>query len=147
MINLSYGSGEVSLDNNISIVAIQIQFKGVVKINQTLPKEFTIYNSKNKIIIYSMSLNVLPDLLFTYNGNFRILSCIASNNKGEKIDITITNDNLGFWQKQNTTWETGIGWESLDGNYIVGQIPVVQKKNLPELTEEQKKLQEELRKG
>ena len=45
MINLSYGSGEVSLDNNISIVAIQIQFKGVVKINQTLPKEFTIYNN------------------------------------------------------------------------------------------------------
>ena len=93
-----------------------------------------------------MSLDILPDLLFTYIGNLKILKCIASNNKGEKIDITITNDNLGFWQKQNTTWETGMSWESLDGNYIVGQIPVVQKKNLPELTKEQKRIVKRIKK-
>ena len=144
--DISYGNGEVVLETNDKIVSLQIYFKGKIRINQVLPEQFILYNSKNKIIIYSMSLDILPDLLFTYIGNLKILKCIASNNKGEKIDITITNDNLGFWQKQNTTWETGMSWESLDGNYIVGQIPVVQKKNLPELTKEQKRIVKRIKK-
>jgi len=143
--NLNYGNGEVSLDNN-SIVAIQIYFKGKITINQVLPEEFTLYNSKNKIIIYSMGLYLLPDLLFTYNGNLKILKCIASDKNANKVDVSFANNYLGFWGKQNYTWETGMQWDNLDGNYIVGQIPVVQKKNLPELTKEQKAIVNRIKK-
>ena len=126
MINLNYGNGNVSLDDNDSIVGIQIYFKGKIKINQVLPEEFTIYNSKNKIIIYSMGLYLLPDLLFTYNGNLKILKCIASDKNANKVDISFTNNYLGFWGNQNYTWETGMKWDNLDGDHIVGQVPVIQ---------------------
>ena len=146
MNNLIYGNGDVSLDSNDSIIAIQFYFKGKIKINQVLPEEFTLYNSKNKIIIYSMGLYLLPDLLFTYNGNFKILKCIASDKNANKVDVSFANNYLGFWGKQNYTWATGMKWDSLDGDHIVGQVPVTQKTNLPELTKEQKRIVKRIKK-
>tara|TARA_R110002020_G_scaffold412833_3_gene622403 strand:- start:2370 stop:2816 length:447 start_codon:yes stop_codon:yes gene_type:complete len=144
--NISYGNGEVALETNDKVVGLQIHFTGKINIESNLPDDFNVYLGNNKIIIFSMNLDVLSELLFTYKGTFRIDNCIASNKHGEKIDINIQNYYLGYWQRQNNTWETGSKWQDLKSKYTIGYKVFKQKNNLPELTKEQKDIVKRIKK-
>ena len=105
MVNLVYGNGQVDIGNNESIVALQIHYEGVMNCNSVMPDEFLLYKNKRKIIIYSMGLHILPNILFNYNGEFKITKCIASNIDGKKVKINIENNYLGFWEKQESEYD------------------------------------------
>ena len=141
MVNLVYGNGQVDIGNNESIVALQIHYEGVMNCNSVMPDEFLLYKNKRKIIIYSMGLHILPNILFNYNGEFKITKCIASNIDGKKVKINIENNYLGFWEKQESEYDfADYKWETIKGNNLVG-IKVKSSKNiLPSLTKEQKKI-------
>ena len=136
--NISYGNGEVVLETNDKVVGLQIHFTGKINIQSNLSDDFNIYLGNNKLMIFSMNLYTLSELLFTYKGTFRIDKCIASDNKGRKLTVDIKNEYIGFWQRQNTTWETGMKYQDLKGKYTVGYKVLKQKNNLPELTKEQR---------
>lgn len=136
--NLRYGNGNVSIDNNSEIVAIQIHYNGNLEVNSLIPDEYILYKSKNKIIIYSMELLKLPLDLFSYSGNFKITKCISSDSKANKIKTTIKNNYLGFWVKQNTNWESGEIWDDIKGTHYVGKKVIKNQLIMPELTKEQK---------
>ena len=144
--DISYGNGEVVLETNDKVVGLQIHFTGKIDIQSNLPDDFNIYLGNNKLMIFSMNLDVLSELLLTYKGTFRIDKCIASDRSGKKIDITIKNDYLGFWQIQESTWETGMKWDSLKNKYTIGHKVLKQKNNLPELTKEQKAIVNRIKK-
>jgi hypothetical protein len=93
-----------------------------------------------------MNLYTLSELLFTYKGTFRIDKCIASDNKGRKLTVDIKNEYIGFWQRQNTTWETGMKYQDLKGKYTVGYKVLKQKNNLPKLTKEQRSIVNRIKK-
>jgi len=144
--DISYGNGEVVLETNDKVVGLQIHFTGKINIQSNLSDDFNIHLGNNKLIIFSMNLDVLSELLFTYKGTFRIDRCIASDRTGKKIDITINNDYLGFWQRQDSNWETGMKWEDLKNKYTIGSKVLKQKNNLPELTKEQKAIVNRIKK-
>jgi hypothetical protein len=144
--NLTYGNGEVILESNNKVVGLEIHFTGKINLNSNLSNDFNVYLGNNKIMIFSMNLDVLSELLFTYKGTFRIDKCIASDRFGKKIDIDIENNYLGYWQRQDSYWETGMKWENLKNKYTIGSKVARQKNNLPELTEDQKAIARRIKK-
>lgn len=131
--NLLYGNGEVVLEENTEVVGLQIHFMGKINVISKLPDNFNVILADGKILIYSLELSVLPEMLFTYNGVFRITQCIASTNEGGKIDVSPVNNNLGFWSKNTSIYDAGSEWESYSGNYIIGKKVLRQKNNIPKV--------------
>ena len=144
--DISYGNGEVVLETNDKVVGLQIYFTGKISLQSNLSDDFNVYLGNNKLMIFSLNLDILSELIFTYKGTFRIDRCIASDNKGKKVDITIKNDYLGFWQRQDSNWETGMKWEDLKNKYTIGHKVLKQKNNLPKLTKEQKAIVNRIKK-
>ncbi len=131
--NLLYGNGEVVLEENTEVVGLQIHFMGKINVVSKLPDNFNVILADGKILIYSLELSVLPEMLFTYNGAFRITQCIASTDQGEKVNVFPSNNNLGFWSKTNSTYDTGSEWENYSGGYRYGAKVYIQKNNIPKV--------------
>ena len=138
--NISYGNGEVYLDHDSKIVALQILFFCIIDIKSELPDGYQLYLANNKIIIFSMGLLPLPDLLFKYTGKFVINKVIASNAAAEKQTINIKNQYYSYWKSFKTTWDTASRWEDLKDTKVVGHRILKQKDIRPKLTLAQKNL-------
>ena len=138
--DISYGNGEVYLEHNSKIVALQIHFYGIIDIKSELPDGYQLYLANNKIIIFSMGLLPLPDLLFKYTGKFVINKVIASNATAEKQTINIKNPYYSYWKSLNTNWSTTSRWEDLKDIKVVGHRILKQKDIRPKLTLAQKNL-------
>jgi len=87
MANLYYGGGNCSIDGS-GIRGVQITYEGKVKIHDKTPDGFYIVTGKNKIVIFPLVRGHLSNL-FEYEGSFKILRVIASDNNGQKISTIV----------------------------------------------------------
>ena len=88
MNTLYYGNGECSIEGG-DIRAIQIHYKGSIKIIDKTPEGFHIETRNGKILIFPLVKDKTLNDLFEYEGEFRILGIIVSNSAGEKITTSI----------------------------------------------------------
>ena len=87
MATLYYGGGDCTVEGNVS--SLVIRYRGNIVIDSKLPDGYTIELEAGKLNINSsVRLHNLNEL-FTYLGEFRVLSVTANNLEGESEPISI----------------------------------------------------------
>ena len=73
--------GECSIQSNVDILGIEIDFIGTADITPTLPDGWIMQGNKNKMLLIALQgLPVKNQKLFTYEGTFTIKKVIVANN-------------------------------------------------------------------
>ena len=89
MVKLYYGNGECSIEGS-EIRGVEIRYKESkrIRIEKTANDNFHIAANNKKIIIFPLGIGYLSDL-FTYKGEFIIISVIVADNEGKNVPTTV----------------------------------------------------------
>ena len=87
MNRLYYGNGTCEIDGS-NIRGIQIKYRGNIEITDKTSTSFTIASKNNTILIFPIGEGFLKEL-FTYRGDMKILSILASDEHGQRVSIAI----------------------------------------------------------
>ena len=118
MAKLYYGNGECTIEGS-NIMGVEIRYRGAIKIEDKTSKSFAIAHQKNGIMVFPIGKGTLNEL-FSYVGEFRILSVIVADINGEKVPTTIHRV-MDYTELLNTNAEdmTTIS-EDLSATYVSG---------------------------
>tara|TARA_R100001440_G_scaffold37043_2_gene56289 strand:+ start:1416 stop:1838 length:423 start_codon:yes stop_codon:yes gene_type:complete len=97
--DINFGFGQVEIKTNGEIAAMEIDYAGVMKGTKKLGKGWNIKIGRNKIIIFSLLKSPLTEVLFTYTGQLRIMSCKVVNWQKKLFYAKINNLNLHTWNQ------------------------------------------------
>jgi hypothetical protein len=114
---VTFGSGEVLFDGSAN--KFELRYKGVIRITDS-PDNLFIEADRRTIKGIMLNDSDLPNELFNYVGEFRLLSF-----KSSKDDITkrepVTLQGVDYWELDNEKWEDdGSLWGTRNGTYLVG---------------------------
>ena len=114
---ITYGNGEVLFDG--SAQGFQLRYKGSITITESPDNLFLSANEK-KIIGVMLDGTDMPQKLFNYIGEFKILSC-----KSAKDDVMdrekIILQGVDYWELDTEKWEDDDSlWGTRNGTYLVG---------------------------
>ena len=114
---VTYGNGEVLFDGSAN--GFEIRYKGTIRITNS-PDNLFIVANKNIIKGIMLDDSDLPQELFNYVGELRLLSCKSARD-GDKERERITLQGVDYWELDNEKWEDdGSLWGTRDGTYLVG---------------------------
>jgi len=114
---ITYGNGEVLFDGNSQ--AFELRYKGSIRITSS-PDNLLLSANKNKIIGVMLDGTDMPQELFNYVGELRVLSC-KSVQGGVMERERITLQGVDYWELDNEKWEDdGSLWGTRDGTYLTG---------------------------
>ena len=118
MAKLYYGNSECTIEGT-NIMGVEIRYRGAIKIEDKTSKSFAIAHQKNGIMVFPIGKGTLNEL-FSYVGEFRILSVIVADINGEKVPTTIHRV-MDYTELLNTNAEdmTTIS-EDLSATYVSG---------------------------
>tara|TARA_R100000664_G_scaffold10780_2_gene17720 strand:- start:1222 stop:1734 length:513 start_codon:yes stop_codon:yes gene_type:complete len=118
MARLTYGNGNCSVDGNCR--AIQIEYRGAIRMMDKTPNNFVFHLNSHRIIIYPLGQGLLTDL-FDYKGEFKIISAKAVDTNAEFLPLTI-DAQTDYTELSSTNPEDStISIEDLDSTYTVGE--------------------------
>ena len=124
--------GECSIQSNVDILGIEIDFIGTADITPTLPDGWIMQGNKNKMLLIALQgLPVKNQKLFTYEGTFTIKKVIVANNEAKRIICNIEKVNQ-TWTEQN--WYMDIeadNWDNFKSKVKKGKATTT-KYNLPD---------------
>tara|TARA_R110000823_G_scaffold204801_1_gene335815 strand:+ start:1326 stop:1964 length:639 start_codon:yes stop_codon:yes gene_type:complete len=114
---ITYGNGEVLFDGNSQ--GFELRYKGSIRITSS-PDNLFLSANKNKIIGVMLNGADMPQELFNYEGEFRLLSCkTAQNNTMERERISL--QGVDYWELDNEKWEDDTSlWGTRNGTYLTG---------------------------
>ena len=114
---ITYGNGEVLFDGTAQ--GFQMRYKGSIKITNS-PDNLLLSANKNKIIGIMLDGTDMPQELFNYVGEFRVLSCrSAQNDTMERESITL--QGVDYWELDKEKWEDDESlWGTRGGTYLIG---------------------------
>ena len=114
---ITYGNGEVLFDGNSQ--GFELRYKGSIRITNS-PDNLFLSANKNKIIGVMLDGTDMPQELFTYVGELRILSCKSAQG-GVMERERITLQGVDYWELDREKWEDdGSLWGTRNGTYLVG---------------------------
>ena len=115
---ITYGNGEVLFDG--ASKGFEMRYKGGITITNS-PDNLFLSANKNKIIGVMLDGTDLPQELFNYIGEFRLLSCkTVQGNVLERERITL--QGVDYWELDRENWEDdGSLWGTRNGTYLVGR--------------------------
>ena len=118
MAKLYYGNSECTIEGT-NIMGVEIRYRGAIKIKDKTSKYFAIANQNNGIMVFPIGKGTLNEL-FSYVGEFRILSVIVADINGEKVPTTIHRV-MDYTELLNTNAEdmTTVS-EDLSATYVSG---------------------------
>ena len=102
--NITYGGGEVYLEHNVNIGAIQIHYTGKIKATSTLDDGWMLACNKNKILIVNLNEEYDVNLLFKYNGSFNITSAMVVDRDLETYNLRINTQYIDYWNLIDSKW-------------------------------------------
>ena len=119
MAKLYYGNGSCEIiGSNIKVVLIR--FRGAIEINDKTSDSFAITAQRNGIMIFPIGEGVLNEL-FTYVGEFKIISASAVDNNGAGVPTTI-HRTMDYTELLNTNAEDmTINSEDLSATHVHGK--------------------------
>jgi len=114
---ITYGNGEVLFDG--SAKGFEMRYKGTIRITSS-PDNLFLSANKNKIIGVMLDGTDMPQELFNYVGEFRVLSCkTAQSGIMERERITL--QGVDYWELDSEKWEDdGSLWGTRNGTYLIG---------------------------
>ena len=125
-------NGSCSIESNVDILGIEIDFTGKAKITPTLPEGWVMQGNKSKMILFTLQgLPIKNQKLFTYTGEVKINKIIVANKDAKRIFCQIKNVEAS-WIKQN--WSMDIEadtWDNFENKAKKGKITKT-KYNLPD---------------
>ena len=87
MAKLYYGDGTCNIEGS-DIRGVEIRYRGAIEIDDKTSASFVVGHQKNGILIFPIGEGFLNEL-FTYKGEFKILSVIVADNNLEKVSTTV----------------------------------------------------------
>ena len=114
---ITYGNGEVLFDG--SAKGFEMRYKGSITITDS-PDNLFLSANKNKIVGVMLDGSDMPQELFNYVGEFRVLSCKSVQGNTLEREI-ITLQGVDYWELDYEKWEDdGSEWGTRNGTYLVG---------------------------
>jgi len=114
---ITYGNGEVLFDGNSQ--GFELRYKGSIRIISS-PDNLFLSANKNKIIGVMLDGTDMPQDLFNYVGELRILSCKSAQG-GVMERERITLQGVDYWELDREKWEDdGSLWGTRNGTYVAG---------------------------
>ena len=103
---LTYGNGDVYLNNLNNIKIIIIHYKGNSSLHTELGKHWDFNYNKNKIILYNNKNTILnKELIFKYRGEFKPLNCRIIDKFKYSQNLSINLSYIDFWNTIEETYE------------------------------------------
>ena len=125
-------NGSCSIECDVGILGIEIDFTGIASITPTLPEGWVMQGNKSKMLLIALQGLAIKDLeLFTYEGTIKLTRVIVANNEGKRILCNIKNVNPTW---KNQYWDTSIEadtWDNFKSNVKKGKATTT-KYNLPD---------------
>lgn len=89
--HIYYGNGTMRLVANGSVAGIQLELEGAYQIIESqLPEGWELQHANNRVLIYTISGNEpLGEMLFSYDGDLKIIDSIIADWQGNGITATI----------------------------------------------------------
>ena len=119
MARLTYGGGNCSVDG--SCRAIQIEYKGAVRMTDKTSNNFVFHLNSHRIIIYPLGQGLLANL-FDYVGKFRVISAKAVDTNAEFLPITIEAQTDYAELSLTNPEDSTINIEDLNSTYISANL-------------------------
>ena len=114
---ITYGGGEVLFDGDSN--GFSMRYKGVITITNS-PDNLFLSANKSKIIGVMLDGTGLPQELFSYIGEFRLLSCKTVQGDTLEREL-ITLQGVDYWELDREKWEDdGSLWGTRNGTYKIG---------------------------
>ena len=124
---ITYGNGEVLFDG--SAKGFEMRYKGSIKITSS-PDNLFLAANKNKIIGVMLDGSDMPQELFNYVGELRILSCKSAQGDVMEREF-IRLQGVDYWELDREKWEDdGSLWGTRDGTYLKGSKQRFNKKRI-----------------
>ena len=120
LVKLKYGKGQVELESNGEIAALEINYRGAFKAVKKLGEGWMIKASKNKVLVISLAQTPIEELLFTYIGELRIINCKYVNWDNVMKFANVVNYNRNEWKLANGNWGAdGRKYEEIETESII----------------------------
>ena len=114
---VTYGSGEVLFDGSAN--GFEIRYKGSIRITNS-PDNLFIVADKSSIKGVMLDGSDLPQELFNYVGELRLLSCKSAIDDIKQRE-RITLQGVDYWELDREKWEDDNSlWGTRDGTYLIG---------------------------
>lgn len=114
---VTYGNGEVLFDGSAN--GFEIRYKGSIRITSS-PDNLFIVADKSSIKGVMLDGSDLPQELFNYVGELRLLSCKSAIDDIKQRE-RITLQGVDYWELDREKWEDDSSlWGTRDGTYLIG---------------------------
>ena len=114
---ITYGNGECLFDGTAQ--GFEMRYRGSIRITNS-PDNLFLSANKNKIIGIMLDGSDMPQELFNYVGEFRVLSCKTVQNDfmdRERISL----QGVDYWELDQEKWEDDESlWGTRNGTYLIG---------------------------
>ena len=114
---ITYGDGEVLFDGTSK--GFEMRYKGVIRITNS-PDNLFLSANKNKIVGVMLDGTDMPQELFNYIGEFRVLSCKTVQNNAMQREAIVL-QGVDYWELDGEKWEDDASlWGTRYGAYLIG---------------------------
>ena len=124
--------GDCTIESNVDILGIEIDFTGTADITPTLPDGWIMQGNKNKMLLIGLQGSPIKNQkLFTYEGIINIKRVIVANKDAKQIKCNIKNV-TPTWTNQH--WDTSLEadqWDNFKSKVKKGRATTT-KYNLPD---------------
>ena len=116
-------NGICSLEADVGVMGIQLEFRGTAEITPELPEGWILQGNNSRIIIFTLQANPIQNqTLFSYKGSVEIVGAIVSNDKGERLSERIKR-NYSNWGSQSFDFSIDTSsWEDYKDTKRVGKV-------------------------
>ena len=124
---ITYGNGQVLFDG--SAKGFEMKYKGTIRILNS-PDNLFLSANKNKIIGVMLDGTDMPQNLFNYVGELRVIYCkSAQGDAMEREQVTL--QGVDYWELDREKWEDdGSLWGTRNGTYLKGSRQRFNKKTI-----------------
>ena len=116
-------NGICSLEADVGVMGIQLEFKGKAEITPQLPEGWILQGNRNRIIIFTLQDTLIQNqTLFSYKGSIEIVGAIVSDHKGERLSERLKR-NYANWGSQSFDFSVDTSsWEDYKDTKRVGKV-------------------------
>ena len=114
---ITYGNGQVLFDG--ASQGFEMRYRGAIRITNS-PDNLFLSASENKIIGVMLDGTDMPQTLFSYTGELKVLSCKSvRGNTLERERVSL--QGVDYWELDREKWEDDTSlWGTKNGTYLVG---------------------------
>ena len=122
-----YGNGQVLFDGDSQ--GFEMRYRGAIRITNS-PDNLFLSASENKIIGVMLDGTDMPQELFNYVGELRVVSCKSVQGNALEREI-ITVQGVDYWELDSQRWEDDASlWGTSNGTYLKGSRQIFNKHSI-----------------